>query len=107
AATERLGALPAAHARTAIDLIRTALGELAGDGPARLDSSAVIAARDRALDQPGALTELIAAGSLPPEDLWPARGVAQLFGSIARVGATGPWRELVRASVRDGWDLDA
>ncbi len=106
AATERLGALPAAHARTAIDLIRTSLGELAGDGAVRLDSAAVLGARDRALDQPRALTELIAAGSLPPEDMWPARGVTQLFGSIARLGATGPWRELVRAAVRDGWDLD-
>jgi predicted unusual protein kinase regulating ubiquinone biosynthesis (AarF/ABC1/UbiB family) len=106
AATERLGALPAAHARTAIELIRTSLGELAGEGPVRLDSSAVVAARDRALDQPRALIELIGAGSLPPEDMWPARGVAQLFGSIARVGATGTWRELLRAAIRDGWDLD-
>ncbi len=104
AATERLGALPAAHAQTAIDLARAALGELAGEAPTRLDSAAVIAARDRARDQPRALSELIAAGSLPPEDMWPARGIAQLFGSIARVGATGPWRELVRDALKDGWD---
>jgi predicted unusual protein kinase regulating ubiquinone biosynthesis (AarF/ABC1/UbiB family) len=104
AATERLGALPAAHAQTAIDLARAALGELAGEAPTRLDTAAVIAARDRALDQPRALGELIGAGSLPPEDMWPARGIAQLFGSIARVGATGPWRELVRGALKDGWD---
>jgi predicted unusual protein kinase regulating ubiquinone biosynthesis (AarF/ABC1/UbiB family) len=103
AATERLGALPASHARTAIALIRTSLDELAGDSPARLDGAALIAARDRALEQPRALTELIGAGALPPEDMWPARGVAQLFGSIARVGATGAWRELLRDAIDNGW----
>jgi predicted unusual protein kinase regulating ubiquinone biosynthesis (AarF/ABC1/UbiB family) len=103
-ATERLGALDSSHARTAIDLARESLGELAGEKPVRLDSAAVIAARDRLFDQPRALVELIGAGSLPPEDVWPARGVAQLFAAIARVGATGPWRELVRDAVRDGWD---
>jgi predicted unusual protein kinase regulating ubiquinone biosynthesis (AarF/ABC1/UbiB family) len=104
AATERLGGLPAASARTALDLARAALGELAGTDPVRLDTAAVLAARDRLFDHPDALVELIGAGSLPPEDMWPARGVAQLFGTIARVGATGPWRELVRAALRDGWD---
>ena len=44
------------------------------------------------------------AGSLAPEDLWPARAAAQLFGMIARVGATAPWRELVRVALREGWD---
>jgi predicted unusual protein kinase regulating ubiquinone biosynthesis (AarF/ABC1/UbiB family) len=106
AATEKLGALGADHARTALDLIRAALGDLAGPDPVRLDSAAVIAARDRLFDQPKALVELIGAGSMPPEDIWPARGVAQLFGTIARVGAAGPWRELVRAAVRDGWDAN-
>jgi predicted unusual protein kinase regulating ubiquinone biosynthesis (AarF/ABC1/UbiB family) len=103
AATERLGALPAAHARTALAVARDALGALAGPDPARLDSDAVIAARDRALAQPRQLGELILAGSIDPRDLWPARGVAQLFGTIARVGATGAWREQARAALRDGW----
>jgi predicted unusual protein kinase regulating ubiquinone biosynthesis (AarF/ABC1/UbiB family) len=107
AATEQLGALGAEHARTAIDLTRAALAAFADPDPVRLDSDAVVAARDRLLDHPPALVELIGAGSMPPEDLWPARGVAQLFGTIARVGATGPWRELVRATVRDGWDASA
>jgi predicted unusual protein kinase regulating ubiquinone biosynthesis (AarF/ABC1/UbiB family) len=107
AATEALGALGAEHARTALDLTRAALGDLAGPEPVRLDSAAVIAARDRLFGQPKALVELIGAGSMPPEDMWPARGVAQLFGTIARVGATGPWRELVRAATRDGWDTTA
>jgi predicted unusual protein kinase regulating ubiquinone biosynthesis (AarF/ABC1/UbiB family) len=106
AATEQLGALGAEHARTAIDLVRESLGELAGADPVRLDTPAVIAARDRLFDHPRALVELITAGSLPPEDMWPARGVAQLFGTIARVGAVGPWRELARAAAREGWDAD-
>ncbi len=106
AATEQLGALGAEHARTAIDLGRAALGDLAGPDPVRLDTAAVMAARDRLLDHPKPLVELILAGSLPPEDMWPARGIAQLFGTIARVGATGPWRELVRAAAKDGWAAD-
>ncbi len=103
-ALERLGALPASHAATAMELIGYSLGELAGPAPTRLDSGAVLAARDRMFDRPEALAELLAAGALPPEDLWPMRGAAQLFATIARVGATGPWRELTRAAFRDGWD---
>jgi predicted unusual protein kinase regulating ubiquinone biosynthesis (AarF/ABC1/UbiB family) len=103
AATELLGALAATHAPTALALAHEALGELAGPGPSRLDSAAVIAARDRALAQPERLGELIVAGSLDPRDLWPARGLAQLFGTIARVGATGAWPEQARSALRDGW----
>ncbi len=103
-AVEQLGWLGAADVPTALGLARRALGGLAGPGSARLDSGAVLAARDRLFDEPAAIVRLILAGVLPPEDLWPARGVAQLFGTIARVGATGNWLELVRASLRDGWD---
>jgi predicted unusual protein kinase regulating ubiquinone biosynthesis (AarF/ABC1/UbiB family) len=103
AATELLGALAATHAPTALALAHEALGELAGPDPSRLDSAAVIAARDRALAQPERLGELIVAGSIDPRDLWPARGVAQLFGTIARVGATGAWREQARSALRGGW----
>jgi predicted unusual protein kinase regulating ubiquinone biosynthesis (AarF/ABC1/UbiB family) len=105
-AAEQLGALPAKHAATALELGGFALGDLAGEDPVRLDSDAVVAARDRLFDRPDALVELILAGSLPPEDIWPVRAVGQLFASIARVGATGPWRELVRAALRDGWDAE-
>jgi hypothetical protein len=87
-----------------MSVAREALGELSDSKPVRLDGDAVIAARDRALSMPTELGELILAGSIDPRDLWPARGVAQLFGTIARAGATGAWRELVRAALRDGWD---
>ncbi len=86
AALARLGALPAEHGPTALELVSHALGELAGADPVRLDSEAVIDARDRLFGRPRELSELIAGGALPPQDLWPARGAVQLFASIARVG---------------------
>jgi predicted unusual protein kinase regulating ubiquinone biosynthesis (AarF/ABC1/UbiB family) len=101
---ERLGWLPADRAKTALDLAIDVLGELAGPEPVRLDSDAVIAARDRAIDRPDPVVELLSSGRLAPEDLWPARAVAQLFATIARIGATGAWRELARAALREGWD---
>jgi predicted unusual protein kinase regulating ubiquinone biosynthesis (AarF/ABC1/UbiB family) len=96
--------LPAEQAASALDLGEHVLGDLAGADPVRLDTSAVLAARGRAAERPRQLLEVLLAGALLPQDLWPARGVAQLFGTIARVGATGPWRELARAALRDGWD---
>jgi hypothetical protein len=103
-ALEQLGWLPRSSGATALDLIDGGLGELAGPGPVRLDSDAVLAARDRLLDRPEAIVELILAGRLLPQDLWPARGVAGLFATIARVGATGDWTALARTALRDGWN---
>ncbi len=105
-ALERVGWLPAGEAEGALELTLEVLEDLAGLDPALLDSDAVIAARDRLIDRPRALARLIAAGRLPPEDLWPQRGVAQAFAMIARLGATGPWRELMRAALRQGWDAE-
>jgi predicted unusual protein kinase regulating ubiquinone biosynthesis (AarF/ABC1/UbiB family) len=104
-ALEELGWLAAAHAGTALELGVHALGELAAPEPATLDADAVILARERMLERPRQIAELALAGAVPPEDLWPMRGFGQLFGTIARVGATGPWRELVRAALRDGWHV--
>lgn len=100
---DSLGLLPTEHGATALDLARNALGELAGPEPSRLDSAAVIAARDRLFQRPAQIAELIIAGSVDPQDLWPLRGHAQLFATIARVGATGCWRELVLTALHDGW----
>jgi predicted unusual protein kinase regulating ubiquinone biosynthesis (AarF/ABC1/UbiB family) len=106
-ALEQLGWLPRSSGATALRLIEEGLGGLAGPGPARLDCDAVLDARDRLLDRPEAIVELILAGSLPAQDLWPARGVAQLFATIARVGATGDWPALALTALRDGWDAPA
>jgi len=105
-AADKLGFLPNSLGDDAYALAKDALGVLATPGATTLDSAAVIAARDRALDHK-ALPKLLTNGALPPEDLWPARGAAQAFGVIARIGATGDWLELTRAVLRDGWDVAA
>jgi hypothetical protein len=102
-----LGWLPAAHGPAAIELARHALGELGVPGPARLDDAAVVAARDRALERPQLIGELLLAGSPPPEDLWPARGFTVMLATIARIGATGDWWELLRAALTEGWGVKA
>jgi hypothetical protein len=102
-----LGWLPANHGPAAAQLAGHALGELGEPGPARLDSAAVIAARDRAQQQPELIGELLLAGSPPPEDLWPARGFAVMLATIARIGATGDWPTLLRAALTEGWDVKA
>jgi predicted unusual protein kinase regulating ubiquinone biosynthesis (AarF/ABC1/UbiB family) len=103
AALQDLGALPESEGTTVIELARYGLGALAGPGPARLDTGAVIAVRDRLGDRREALLRLALTGAIAPEDLWPARGIGQLFAVIARVGASGDWLELARAALRDGW----
>jgi predicted unusual protein kinase regulating ubiquinone biosynthesis (AarF/ABC1/UbiB family) len=100
-----LGWLPADQARAAMELARHTLGELLDRGPVRLDAAAVIAARDRLIERADALSELLPAGRLAPEDLWPARGVGLLAGTIARLGATGEWLSLALAALDRGWDV--
>lgn len=102
----RLGVLPEDLAGTAMALARDVLGAFAQDAAVRLDTDAVIAVRERLDERPGDVVKLILRGSAAPEDLWPGRGIGQLFATIARVGATAPWREEVRAALRDGWDHD-
>ena len=103
-ALERLGWLPSLHAPTALALTQQTLSALGEAAPARLDGEAIVEARTRLLDQPGPLSALILAGAVADADLWPALAVIRLFASIARVGATGPWRELARAALADGWE---
>jgi predicted unusual protein kinase regulating ubiquinone biosynthesis (AarF/ABC1/UbiB family) len=103
AALAQLGALPAEDAPAALELLTEVLGEFAGAAPVRLDIDAVVRMRERARAVPPRLAELITRGSIAPADLWPARALLQMFATIARVGATGPWRELLREALREGW----
>jgi predicted unusual protein kinase regulating ubiquinone biosynthesis (AarF/ABC1/UbiB family) len=107
AALERLGWLSADRGEAVLELGREILRELAEPGKVRLDSDAVLQARDRMLDRLDDVLELMFAGRLAPEDLWPLRGAAQLFGTIARVGATGAWGELALRAMREGWSGEA
>ncbi len=86
-----------------MNLVTEVLGDLAGPDPVRLDSEAVVAVRDRAMARPEAVLDILLTGRLAPEDLWPARGVAQLLGTIARVGATGSLARARAARAAPGW----
>jgi hypothetical protein len=103
-ALDTLGWLPAERAGDALALARALLAEHAEPGPTRLDASAVVAARRRAVRHARELAGVIAVGALAPEDLWPGRGLAHLLGTIARLGAEGEWLELVLAGLREPWD---
>ncbi|HEV7176147.1 MAG TPA: AarF/ABC1/UbiB kinase family protein [Solirubrobacteraceae bacterium] len=102
-----LGWLPAPHGPVAIELARHALGDLGVPGRTRLDHAAVIAARDRALQRPDLIGNLLVAGSPPAEDLWPARGFAVMLATIGRIGARGDWLALLRTALNEGWDAKA
>jgi predicted unusual protein kinase regulating ubiquinone biosynthesis (AarF/ABC1/UbiB family) len=103
AALEQLGALGATEGPQALELARHVLGELGEPAPSRLDSRALVGAARRLAERPEQALQLLLAASLPPEDLWSARAIAQLFGTIARAGATAPWRELTQRALREGW----
>ena len=111
-ALQRLGALPVSAAEATAQradrflalIADRLLHDFARPGAVRLDSDAVGALRDRVLALDGPDAELLLGGGLPAQDLWPARGAAQLFSAIARVGASGAWLELTRAALRDGWN---
>lgn len=103
AALEQLGWLPRSRGAASLELIQQALGPLSEPGPARLDRAAVLAAGDRSRQHSDAIAPVLLAGALSPQDLWLARGVAQLFGTIARVGATGDWSGLIGEALHDGW----
>jgi hypothetical protein len=104
AVLHELGWLPAAEGPGALELARYISADLAGEGPARLDSPAVVAARDRLFERPSDVEQLLSAGSLAAEDLWAMRAGAQLFATIARVGASGDWLALAQDAARRGWD---
>jgi len=100
---EALGWLPAEHAPAAMAIATDVLGEQLRPGPARLDAAALEQAGRRGARHAAALARIVPTGSLAPEDLWPARGVAQLLGTIARLGARGDWIGLALEALDQGW----
>jgi predicted unusual protein kinase regulating ubiquinone biosynthesis (AarF/ABC1/UbiB family) len=102
-ALQRLGWFSQTDATAMLALTRDALGELAQPGSVRLDSASVVALGERLRDRRAELIELLLAGRFPASDVLAAVGFAQVFGSIARIGASGSWRELVQAALKDGW----
>jgi predicted unusual protein kinase regulating ubiquinone biosynthesis (AarF/ABC1/UbiB family) len=101
-----LGLLAAERGPAVLEVAAHALGDLGRQAPSRLDGATAMAAAQRLSTRSALTAELLLDASLAPEDLWPARALAQLFGVIARVGATGPWRELIAGALRDGWDAE-
>lgn len=99
----RLGVIGPGHGDSALTLARTALGPLGGAEASRLDVDAVLEMLRRLEGSESSALELMLAAHLPPADLYPARGIAQLFSLIARLGATGVWRDQVRAALSAGW----
>jgi predicted unusual protein kinase regulating ubiquinone biosynthesis (AarF/ABC1/UbiB family) len=102
-ALHQLTWLPPEQAPAILALAHELLDGYLGPGPVRLDHDTVLTVRDRLLERLHVLAPIIRAGAFPPEDLWPARAVAVLLGTIARVGATGPWPDLALTAMREGW----
>jgi hypothetical protein len=107
AALDELGWMHPREAPAMLALVHELLDGLLGPGPVRLDNEIVLMVRDRLVERAGAITSLVSAGALPPEDLWPARAILLLLSTIARVGATGRWPELARTAMREGWAAPA
>jgi predicted unusual protein kinase regulating ubiquinone biosynthesis (AarF/ABC1/UbiB family) len=98
-----LGVLAPGHGDAALAVATEVLGELGGATPSQLDVAAIAAALDRVDGVESPAAELLLAGRLVPSYLYPARGVAQLVSLIARIGATGVWREQVTGALAGGW----
>lgn len=88
------GVLPGEDARAAHPLARSALGPLAA-GRAKLDAGALRDMAVRGADIAPAVFDLVPKAEPHPDDLWLARAAAQLVATLARLGATADWPELV------------
>ena len=107
AALAELELLAPERGADALALLAHALGELGGEEPARLDNRALRAVAARLGEHPRQGASLLFDANLPATDLWPLRALAQLFATIAQIGATAPWTGVVAAALRDGWDAAA
>src|SRR5581483_5945818 len=102
AGVETLGWLSSAEGPAALRLTREIGGPHLDPGPTRLDTGAVIATRERLVRRAPELARLLARGRIHPEELWPARGVAQALGVIARIGVTADFTDIAMRTLRAG-----
>jgi predicted unusual protein kinase regulating ubiquinone biosynthesis (AarF/ABC1/UbiB family) len=104
AALTALGVLEPGHGAAALSVAGSVLADLGGPDASRLDAGAVraLVLRLAEVDQATGL-ELLLAGRPVPGDLYPARGLGQLVSVLARIGASGIWREQVAAALERGW----
>ena len=91
------GVLPPEAAQATHALARSALGPLAA-GNAKLDAAVLRAVAVRGAGIAPAVFELVPQAELHPDDLWLARAAGQLVATLARLGATEDWPELVASS---------
>jgi predicted unusual protein kinase regulating ubiquinone biosynthesis (AarF/ABC1/UbiB family) len=98
-----LGVLEPGHGEAALKVICATLGQLGGPKASQLDVGAVTAALGRLEAFDTEVVELSHAARMPPGDLYPARGIAQLVSLLARFGASGVWRDQVRHALQVGW----
>jgi predicted unusual protein kinase regulating ubiquinone biosynthesis (AarF/ABC1/UbiB family) len=89
--------LPADAASAAHALARSALGPLAA-GKAKLDAAALRAVAVRGADIAPAVFELVPKAEPHPDHMWLARAAGQLVATLARLGVTEDWPELVASS---------
>jgi len=98
-----LGWLSPEDAPAALELAHALLGEHLSGSPSRLDAEAVLAIGQRLRAHAPELAWLLPGAALAPADLWPARGFVELFGTIARLGASGEWAALGLEALRTGF----
>jgi predicted unusual protein kinase regulating ubiquinone biosynthesis (AarF/ABC1/UbiB family) len=99
-AIESLGWLSREPALRAVALGR----ELAApflEGPVLLDAAALGDLADAALGRIAEVAELAGEVTVRPEDLWPLRSVATAVATIARLGVTADWPQLVLGALED------
>jgi len=70
------------------------------DGPQRLDAPAIGARADVAWAQRRTIAALAPQITVPPQDLWPLRGIGGAGATLAKLGATHDWPALIEDALR-------
>ncbi len=102
AALEGLGAFPAAEGPRVLELARDALGPFTAPGPHLLDAAAMHDVLERASLRGRDAVGLLGVGSLPAQELWPARMLGSLFATLGHLEVELDWAAELRAAAADG-----